>query len=155
MFSSSPGLICMWEAKGQDLGLVWPKQNASMCAGLEEGGSHTDRGAGPSNGLIVLPQSCLQEFMGQVVPSDYPNNLKEEEERKKRHKSLSEVCHYETSRLKWSFFSTPQKEETWKQLLINAEREWIQVEIHRNNLPLPTLTLQARMLIQLHPKKQL
>lgn len=42
---------------------------------LGEGGSHTDRGAGASNGLIVLSQSCLQEFMGQVVPSDYPNNL--------------------------------------------------------------------------------
>lgn len=69
------------------------KQNASMCAGLEEEGSHTDRGAGLSNGLIVLSQSCLQEFMGQVMSSDYPNNLKQEEKRKKRYKSVSEMCH--------------------------------------------------------------
>lgn len=86
MFSSSPGLICMWEAKRQVLGLVGSKQNANTCAGLEEGGSHTDSGAGwagASNGLIVLSQSCLQKLVGQVVPSDYPNNLKEEEKRKK------------------------------------------------------------------------
>lgn len=97
MFSSSPGLICVWEAKRQVLGLVGSKQNASVCAGLEEGGSHTDSGAGwagASNGLIVLSQSCLQKFVGQVVPSDYPNNLKEEEKRKKkRHKSVSQMCH--------------------------------------------------------------
>lgn len=84
MFSSSPGLICVWEAKRQVLGLVGSKQNASACAGLEEGGSHTSSGAGASNGLIVLSQSCLQKFVGQVVPSDYPNNLKEEEKRKKK-----------------------------------------------------------------------
>lgn len=83
----------MWEAKRQVLGLVGSKQNASVCAGLEKGGSHTDSGAGASNGLIVLSQSCLQEFMGQVVPSDYPNNLKQEKKRKKRYKSVSEMCH--------------------------------------------------------------
>lgn len=89
MFSSSPSLICMWEAKRQVLGLVGSKQNVSVCAGLEEGGSHTDSGARASNGLIVLSQSCLQKFVGQVVPSDYPNNLKEEEKRKKKKTQVS------------------------------------------------------------------
>lgn len=92
MFSSSPGLICMWEAKRQVLGLVGSKQNASACAGLEEGGSHTSSRAGASNGLIVLSQSCLQKFVGQVVPSDYPNNLKEEEKKgKKWYVSITDV----------------------------------------------------------------
>lgn len=54
----------------------------------------TDSGAGwagASNALIVLSQSCLQKFVGQVVPSDYPNNLKRG--RKRGKKSVSQVCH--------------------------------------------------------------
>ena len=72
------------------------KQNARACAGLEEGGSHTSSGAGwagAANGLIVLSQPRLQEFMGQVVPSDYPNNLKEEEKKGKKDMSVSQTCH--------------------------------------------------------------
>lgn len=101
------------------------KQNASACAGLEEGGSHTDSGAGwarASNGLIVLSQSCLQKFVGQVVPSDYPNNLKEEEKRKKD-TSQYHRCATETCMVELLFFPTHEKEGTCKLFLSNAELE--------------------------------
>lgn len=73
--------------------------------------------------------------MGQVMPSDYPNNLNQGEKRKKRYKSVSDVPLRDIHNKVVILFNTP-KRGTWKQFLTSAELEWIQVEIHRNTVPL-------------------